>query len=72
MLEIGGGAGANFPFITEPVNLTVSEPSKLFVPYYDDNIKPFKEKLNLGDLVEVSWKKALILFICRLYLLGQS
>ncbi len=60
VLEIGGGAGTNYEYFQEPVNLVVSEPNKLFAPYYEKTMQPYKDKLNIGDLVEVCNSKSFV------------
>jgi len=52
-LELGGGSGANFEYITEPVNWTVTEPNLCFAPYFDQTVKKLGGKHNIGNLVEV-------------------
>ena len=55
VLEVGGGSGANFEYVTTPVSWTVLEPNKLFAPYFNQTVKD--DKINRvhhkTELVEV-------------------
>lgn len=53
VLEIGGGSGANFPFVGFPVNWTVTEPNVSFSPYLKDYVKRAGGEHKISDLVEV-------------------
>ena len=52
VLEIGGGSGSNFSFVETPVNWTVTEPNLFFEPYFVSNCNDWKDKHDIGKLVE--------------------
>lgn len=61
VLEIGGGTGANFEFITEPIDWTVLEPNPHCKSFIDGKFEALKEKHLFRDTVQVP-----ILKICQL------
>lgn len=52
VLEIGGGSGTNFKFVTQPVEWTVTEPNTSFAPYFKKNVEPWTGLHTVSDLVE--------------------
>ncbi len=56
VLELGGGSGANFEFVTSPVEWTVTEPNKEFAPYFKANVAEKGGRHTVKDLVEVRRK----------------
>jgi len=50
ILEIGGGSGANFKYLPESVELTVTEPNLNFVQYFNTNRQKYPQ-LDIKDLV---------------------
>lgn len=52
VLEIGGGSGSNFAFVKNPVDWTVTEPNLCFEPYFIESCAPYKDKHNIGKLVQ--------------------
>lgn len=52
VLEIGGGSGANFEFVTHPVDWTLTEPNISFGRYFEAMRKVTKHRVH--DLVEAS------------------
>ena len=53
VLEIGGGSGSNFSFVEPRVNWTVTEPNMCFEPYFINNCNEWKDKHDIGKLVQV-------------------
>ena len=52
VLELGGGGGANFEFVTAPVEWTVTEPNVSFAPYFKDTVAKAQGGHKINDLVE--------------------
>ena len=59
ILEIGGGTGANFEFITQSVNWTAIDPNPYCLDYYNAKIKDLGDIHNFERALKVSiFKKA--------------
>ncbi len=55
VLELGGGGGANFEFVTSPVEWTVTEPNVKFAPYFQKTVTELGGRHRINDLVEVPY-----------------
>ena len=53
VLELGGGSGANFEFVSSPVEWTVTEPNLCFAPYFDRTVKELGGEHRVKPLEEV-------------------
>ena len=52
VLEIGGGTGANFEFITEPINWTTIEPNEHCNVINVKNQKNWDSKFEFGGIIQ--------------------
>ena len=54
VLEIGGGTGANFEFIQEPVHWTTIDPNEHCLQYYNEYVKKHEKIHQFGGVILVS------------------
>ena len=54
VLEIGGGTGANFEFMKEPIHWTTIDPNEDMLTCFNKKVKGLQEKHEFGGVIKVS------------------
>ena len=57
VLEIGGGTGANFEFMEEPIHWTTIDPNEDMLTCFNKQVKGLQEKHEFGGVIKVSFPK---------------
>ena len=55
VLEIGGGTGANFEFMEEPIHWTTIDPNEDMLTCFNKQVKELQEKHEFGGVIKVSF-----------------
>ena len=53
VLEIGGGTGANFEFIEEPIHWTTIDPNEDMLACFNKHVKELQAKHEFGGIIKV-------------------
>ena len=62
VLEIGGGTGANFEFLVEPIHWTTIDPNEDMLECFKQKVKELQQKHDFGGVMKVKYLTQFPLF----------